>query len=225
MNDDVAERLVSANQLVNKFIIRNEIVINDYYWELFANEISNLHKIKWLGFELGEVSKEFHAGALGVNKKKNRIFYNSTMNKGRINFTICHELSHFIWDSNYGKNVSYFGSSLLMPYSDDEIEIEKITDSAAGVLMLPDILIVKFLESNMSFPKFSEKLGMSQAALYVRLVQFLEHRLGMRNKFARSNINNLRYHGKRDAINRALVGAYSTTNVKNEIIYAYENCG
>lgn len=223
MDDNIDDRLTKANYLINSFMTKHNIDPLSYNWEIFANDLSEKYKIKWIGYELGVISRNTHAGALGVNRKKNRIFYNSTMYKGRINFTICHELSHFIWDSDYGRNTSYFGSSLLAPYTEEEMEIEQITDSSAGVLMLPDITIVRFLETNISFPKMGEMMQMSQAALYVRLVQFLEQHLHISNERARKLINQLRYDGKRDSIHRSLIGAYTGVNAKREIIYSYEN--
>ena len=88
--------------------------------------------------------------------------------------------------------------------------------------MLPDITIVKFMETDISFYRMADVLGMSYPALYTRLVQFCQTTLNINGSSASALIK--RFQNNKDDryfINQRLSGWGSTK--KKEIEYAYQN--
>lgn len=216
------ERLVEANRLVNQHLLRNETEIMEYNWQQFVYPILESNNVKVVPFRFNGVASELQAGSLVIRNSKAKIFYNSTMIKSRINFTICHETGHFIFDTNYGETPEYLASSWLGEYDDDEVFNEKLTDATAGVIMCPDIVILKYMETDLSFIRMAENLKMSKSALYVRLIQFIYTKIGCKESHAVELVNKFRYTNDRYFIYSRLASWGSTK--KKDIIYDYENC-
>lgn len=221
MELEIEDRLRESNALVNKVMIEQNVSPCDYNWNLFAKTIENSYGITWKSYPFGPISKNYHAGTIVFKGKKARIYYNSNMKLCRQNFTICHELSHFIFDTKFGKYPDVYSSQILDAYTDEEKINEQIIDASAGVLMLPDITLVNYLEKTISFPKMADQLEMTQTALYVRLCQFLESKVNLTSDYIRRIVNDYRYYGKKDVIHKYLSGWGST--VKKQIILDYEN--
>ena len=60
--------------------------------------------------------------------------------------------------------------------------------------MLPDITIVKFMETDISFCKMADILGLSYPALYTRLVQFCQTTLNLNGSSATSLVQRFQYN-------------------------------
>lgn len=215
------ERLIEANRMVNRHILLNETELMEYNWEEFIKPLLKLNNVKVIPFRFQGVASELQAGSLVIAKNKTRIFYNDTMSKNRVNFTICHEASHFIFDTNFGDSPEFLASSVLGKYDGEQKENELVTDATAGVFMCPDIVIVKYMESDVSFYRMSSNLKMSQSALNYRLIQFVMVRLGYSYEHAGGLVNQFRYENNKHFINAGLSGWGST--VKEGIICEYEN--
>lgn len=224
LDDEVKERLEETNSKVNRYILSKNIPPIEYKFDGYIDNLVKKHEVDVV-FELPHSRFNICSGITVKSNSSVAIFIQPKNSKGHQNFSLCHETEHVEYDLVDEEPTQEFFNvdGPTSVYTPEGIKQELLANAGAGVKMLPDITIIRFLETNLSFPKFSEMMKMSQAALYVRLVQFLEHRLGMNNEFARDTINTLRYQGKRDSINRALIGTYSNINIKNEIIYNYEN--
>lgn len=106
-------------------------------------------------------------------------------------------------------------------YTAEELKQDHLANAGAGALMLPDIVIVKYLETNCSFYKIAENLKMSNAALYTRLVQFCTSYFKYDVEYSSNLIKRFQSSGNRQHINMAL-SSYGAT-IKQQIILDYEN--
>ena len=106
-------------------------------------------------------------------------------------------------------------------YDDASADIELEANIAASIILLPDIVLVKLMKTSISFIKMAEKLEMSQAALYVRMVQFLEFNLSTTNVAARRVINSFRYEGSKELFKLYISGFGCT--VEKQIVLNFEN--
>lgn len=82
------------------------------------------------------------------------------------NFTLCHELGHFI--------LKHDGSYFMESIDNQESIIEREANIFSAVILMPDIVLLsKIYYSCDSFQKVKEDLEVSKQALYYRLVDML----------------------------------------------------
>lgn len=211
---------VEINQLANQYLLKNEIAPLDYKWSMLFDQIVDENQIDVFPHEFKRYKKGGLSGMLVKDDLGISITYNPKDYPRRQNFTKCHELIHFLKHSDL-HNEYYVFKDMSFGYGEEADGIEMEANKGASIMMLPDITIIKYLETTVSFPTMAEKLEMTQAALYVRMVQFMSTKVGLTNDYSRNLVNDFRYNGRRDAINRQLEGWGST--IKKQIILDYEN--
>lgn len=165
------QRLYDAHNLVYRFIEEENIPIKDYIFSDFTSFIIDKYNIKFKKYDFNSILNGIVCGATIGDGEKWLIHVNSNMYIPRQNFTLCHELAHFIWDCDFGKH-NFVGQSLKNSFGEDE-DTERLADNAAGVIMIPDICIKQSIEYGLSFHDIMRKYNISHAALKIRLIQFL----------------------------------------------------
>lgn len=166
------QRLEEAHKMLYEYFIEEDISVAEYTYSMFTDHLLDKYNIKFELHEFGNVLGQLTSGVIVGFKDKWLINVNSDIIYTRRNFTLCHELSHFIWDCSFGADSQIFNSALVGEYSDDE-EVERLANNAAGVFMIPDICIKRSIDLNMTFSKMMEKYSISYAALRYRLIQFM----------------------------------------------------
>lgn len=223
MQTQILTRLTETNQLINRFLLKEKIEPRDYLWKTYVLPYlkeQDIHLIE----ELPTSSMACFSAFTVKSRCSTAIFLNPNIPLGRKNFSICHELNHCLFDFNQITPAQSFFRMEENPslYKKEELAVEHLANAGAGVFMLPDITILAYLDQPISFPKMAEQLEMTQAALYIRLTQFMLYRTGISLDQARRVINLFRYYGKKEALQRYLSGWGST--VRAQIILDYENC-
>lgn len=86
--------------------------------------------------------------------------------KVKQNFTLCHELGHFI--------LNHSGTCFTESVDNKEIVLERETNIFSAVVLMPDIVLLsKIYYSCESFQKVQNSLEVSKQALYFRLLDLL----------------------------------------------------
>lgn len=173
-----SDRLIDAHKTVYDIMKKESIGIEDYTYARITDHISREYDLKVKKINFGPVLGAMVSGTLLKGKRKWHVHINDTMLRERQNFTLCHELSHFIWDCDYGNNIVAFSSTMNSEYNEDD-EIEFLADNAAGVIMLPDMCIKQSLVKGLSFNAIRRKYDISYTALKCRLIQFLDLNVNM----------------------------------------------
>ncbi len=211
MDVEVSERIESNNLLLNRFLLENDIDPIEYNWEMYFSKFIADNKIEFIN-NPPRLSLDFYSGFTVKSNYTTAIFINSKMVLARQRFSAAHETDHIIYD--FEENTAF--------YTKEELAVERLANVGAGVKMLPDITIVKFMETDISFYKMADALGMSFPALYTRLMQFCQTTLNINGSSASNLIQ--RFQNNKDDkyfINQRLSGWGSTK--KKEIEYAYQN--
>lgn len=217
---DLEGTYVKITNLINSFILKNEIECLDYKWSYFFNKIVEDHDIDVFPHPFTQTSQGGVSGMLVKDCLGITLTYNPLDFIFRQNFSKCHELSHFIFHlKNHNENMIF--KDMSTSYDDASADIELEANIAASIILLPDIVLVKLMKTSISFIKMAEKLEMSQAALYVRMVQFLEFNLSTTNVAARRVINSFRYEGSKELFKLYISGFGCT--VEKQIVLNFEN--
>ncbi|WP_157454945.1 ImmA/IrrE family metallo-endopeptidase [Carnobacterium maltaromaticum] len=220
ISPELEDTYTKISNLVNSFILKKEIECTDYKWFMYFNDIIIENDIDVFPHAFSRTSQGGVSGMLVKDSLGTSLSYNPLDVPFRQNFSKCHELSHFILHiDSHNENVIFKDMGTSYDEISSEVEIE--ANIAASIILLPDILIVKLMKTSISFPKMAETLQMTHAALYVRLVQFLEFHIYINNYYARNIINSFRYEGKKELFNLHISGFGCT--VEKQIRNDYEN--
>ncbi|GKS55034.1 ImmA/IrrE family metallo-endopeptidase [Enterococcus mundtii] len=223
MDVEVSERIESNNLLINRFLLENDINPIEYNWEIYFEKFITDRKIEFIN-NPPKLSLDFYSGFTVKSNYTTAIFINPSMVKSRQRFSAAHESDHIIYDFDDNQATQKFFNveENTTFYTEEELKIEALANAGAGVKMLPDITIVKFMETDISFYKMADVLGLSYPALYTRLVQFCQTTLNINGSSASSLVQRFQ-NNKNDKyfINQRLSGWGSTK--KKEIVYAFQN--
>lgn len=170
----LVDRAKEAHYIVYEFMSKNNLSYEEYSFVDFTNYIIDRYNIVFEKIDFGNALGSQMNGITITKKntKKWLIHVNKNMISTRQNFTICHEISHFIWDCCFGSETKVYTSYIETEYSDDE-EVERLADSAAGIIMIPDICIIDSFNKKLSFNQIARKYKISHSALKYRLIQFV----------------------------------------------------
>lgn len=123
-----------------------------------------------------------------------------TNTKGRVIFTILHELSHIYCHLNTTQNQSVYMSLMSNDASEkypaELIPIEKEADTVASILYLTDERIRKALLTRERFEAIQRKTHISKPALHNRLMNYLVYNLQYAESYALKLIMNYRQGGE-----------------------------
>lgn len=217
---NLEDAYVKITHLVNTFILKNEIEFSNYKWSYFFTEVVEENDIDVFPHAFTQTSQGGVSGMLVKDLLGITLSYNPLDLKFRQNFSKCHELAHFLFHvTSYNENMIFKDMSTSYDESSSEIEFE--ANVAASIILLPDIVLVKLMKTSISFIRMAENLEMSQAALYVRMVQFLEFNLSISNISARRVINSFRYDGSKELFNLYISGFGCT--LEKQIHLNFEN--
>lgn len=223
MDVEVSERIESNNLLINRFLLENDINPIEYNWEMYFEKFIIDRKVEFIN-NPPRLSLDFYSGFTVKSNYTTAIFINPNMVKARQRFSAAHETDHITYDFDDTQPTQKFFNieENTAFYTKEELEVEALANAGAGVKMLPDITIVKFMETDISFYKMADVLGLSYPALYTRLVQFCQLTLNISGSLASSLIQRFQ-NNKNDKyfINQRLSGWGCTK--KKEIEYAYQN--
>lgn len=223
MDFELSERIENNNLLINRFLLENDINPIEYNWEMYFEKFITDRKVEFINTP-PRLSIDFYSGFTVKSKYTTAIFINPNMVKARQRFSAAHETDHIIYDFDDSQPTQKFFNveENTAFYTKEELAVERLANVGAGVKMLPDITIVKFMETDISFYKLADALGMSFPALYTRLVQFCQTTLNINGSSASNLIQ--RFQNNKDDkyfINQRLSGWGSAK--KKEIEYAYQN--
>lgn len=218
----IIERLEQTNEIVNSFLLFKNILPEDYYWKQFADDYMTRHNITLIQNIKG-INLNCYSAFTVKSNHSTAIFVNNKIVAGRQHFSICHELIHHIFDLLNTKQSQQFFGIAENPslYKEEELETERLANAGAGILMLPDIVLLTYLEKNISFHTIARESGMTEAALNTRLIQFLELQANLRAEYALKLANEFRYYGKKETLVRTIEGW--NLPIKKQIITTYEN--
>lgn len=146
-----------------------------YHYKLFSQELDDLV------VDSRETSQSSAKVFSGFVKRIDEFYFlfvnNSIKSDGRRHFTFCHEFYHYLY--HFGKGLGTEFNDLISDngYSEDIEPVELEADIGASLMMCSDEVLIAGLKNNWDWQKFCLELEMSQAALKIRITNYLQYNL------------------------------------------------
>lgn len=145
------------------------------------------------GFSFDGLAKHRISGMIVKDKLETTIVYNQHMNENRKNFTISHEIVHYLFHLNDLTTV-FMDNQKSSHYSYSELLHEFQANIGASAILIPNIVLFRHLKEGYNLNQISMKFGISVSALYIRLIQTMQANFDASFITAKKNADAIRYH-------------------------------
>lgn len=171
-----AEEFLSFSYKINEFISATmlglEMNVENYDRKLIWDNIIN-KGIQVRPFPFNGVARHSISGMIVKDNEETTLTYNSNMSLKRQNFTISHELTHFLYHLD-DENHFFTDSKSTLNYSSSDMLLEFQANIGASAILLPDPVFIHELKKGSSIGQLSNKYCISESAIYVRLLQTMQ---------------------------------------------------
>lgn len=163
MNEHYMKVSKITKQLLYTYLKRNNISIVNYYYNSFFQHCIEINKIKVFSHHFSNHKIE---GLTITDDYGISFSYERDNSKAKQNFTLCHELGHFLLQHN--------GVCFTESVDNQDNLLEQEANIFSAIVLMPDIVLLsKIYYSYDSFQKVQESLEVSKQALYFRLLDLL----------------------------------------------------
>ena len=162
--DELYLRISSiTKQRLYQYMKDNNIPLLKYHFNLFFYHCVKMNKIQVISHHFTNHKIE---GLTIMDEYGISFSYEKDNPKVKQNFTLCHELGHFVLNHN--------GTCFTESVENQESLLEREANIFSAVVLMPDIVLLsKIYYSCDSFQEVQESLEVSKQALYFRLIDLL----------------------------------------------------
>ena len=169
-----------TKQQLYQYMKDNNISLLNYYFNYFFQYFIQKYQIQVISHHFSNHKIE---GLTIIDDYGISFSYEKDNPKVKQNFTLCHELGHFVLNHN--------GTCFTESIDNQESLIEREANIFSAVVLMPDIVLLSKIYYNYdSFQKVQENLGVSKQALYFRLLDLLRMYFPNRGDKIKQAINN-----------------------------------
>lgn len=163
MNELYVRVSSATKQLLYQYIKDNEISLLDYHFSSFFQYFTKKNEIRIISHHFSNHKIE---GLTIIDEMGISFSYERENPKVKQNFTLCHELGHFL--------LKHEGSCFTESVDNQENVLEREANVFSAIVLMPDIVLLsKIYYACDSFQKVKENLEVSKQALYFRLIDLL----------------------------------------------------
>ncbi|MEI5992889.1 ImmA/IrrE family metallo-endopeptidase [Candidatus Enterococcus mansonii] len=194
MTEQIDEYL-SFSDKINDYISAVMVANNIGYENYDCSYIWDLVKAKGVsmrGFPFDGVARDRISGMIVKDSLETTIGFNQTMSEKRKNFTISHEIVHYLFHMNED-NTIFTDTDRSLHYSYNEVLHEFQANIGASAILVPDVVLFRFLKKGWNLSQLSQQFGISESALYIRLIQTMQANFGVSFVAAKANADAIRY--------------------------------
>lgn len=150
----------TTKQQLYQYMKDNNIPLLNYHFNSFFQNCVKMNKIQVMSHHFTNNNIE---GLTIIDEFGISFSYERDNPKVKQNFTLCHELGHFVLNHN--------GTCFTESVENQESLLEREANIFSAVVLMPDIVLLSKIYYNYdSFRKVQENLGVSKQALYFRLL-------------------------------------------------------
>lgn len=162
--DELYLRISSiTKQRLYQYMKDNNIPLLKYHFNLFFYHCVKMNKIQVISHHFTNHKIE---GLTIMDEYGISFSYEKDNPKVKQNFTLCHELGHFVLNHN--------GTCFTESVENQESLLEREANIFSALVLMPDIVLLsKIYYSCDSFQEVQESLEVSKQALYFRLIDLL----------------------------------------------------
>jgi hypothetical protein len=152
-----------TKQVLYLYMKKEEISILNYHFHYYFDYCIHENNIQVISHHFSNQKIE---GLTVIDKLGMSFSYEQDNPVAKRNFTLCHELGHFI--------LKHDGSYFTESVDNQESILEREANVFSAIVLMPDIVLLsKIYYSCDSFQKIKEDLEVSSQALYFRLIDLL----------------------------------------------------
>lgn len=153
----------TTKQQLYQYMKDNNISLLNYYFNYFFQYCIQKYQIQVISHHFTNHKIE---GLTIIDEYGISFSYEKDNPKVKQNFTLCHELGHFVLNHN--------GTCFTESIDNQESILEREANIFSEVVLMPDIVLLsKIYYSYDSFQRVQESLEVSKQALYFRLIDLL----------------------------------------------------
>ena len=162
--DELYTRIsTSTKHVLYQYIKDNDVSLLNYHFNYFFQYCIQKYQIQVISHHFSNHKIE---GLTVIDKLGISFSYEKDNPIVKQNFTMCHELGHFI----LGHEGNYFAESI----DNQESLLEREANIFSAVVLMPDIVLLsKIYYSCETFTNIQKSLGVSKQALFLRLSEML----------------------------------------------------
>lgn len=129
------------------------------------------------GYRFPGKSRGVISGMIVKDELETTLTYNMSMPINHQNFTISHEMTHFLHHMKSGTGM-FSDTKDCLEYSPVEMIQEFQANIGASAILIPDAVLIAELKKGTAPVHLSKRYGISEAALYMRLAQTMHTHIG-----------------------------------------------
>lgn len=171
-----SDEYLAFSSKINEFISANmlgmELNVSNYRYNYIWEEIV-AGGINIRSFPFEKSARRSISGMIVRDSHETTLAYNANMCDKRKNFTISHELIHYLYHLN-DKNNLFTDTKETLAYSLADLLPEFQANIGASSILLPEPVLINELKKGTSPYFISEKYGISEQAIYIRLLQQMQ---------------------------------------------------
>jgi Zn-dependent peptidase ImmA (M78 family) len=194
MTEQIDEYL-SFSEKINDYISAVMVANNIGYEKYDSSYLWDFIKAKGVsmrGFPFDGVARDRISGMIVKDAYETTIAFNQNMSEKRKNFTISHEIVHYLYHMDE-ENTIFTDTDYSLHYSYNEVLQEFQANIGASAILVPDVVLFRFLKEGWNLAQLSNHFGISESALYIRLIQTMQATFGVSFVAAKSNADTIRY--------------------------------
>lgn len=171
-----SEEFLKFSNEINKFISAHmlgmDLNVSTYEYNYIWTEIIS-KGIQVRAFPFEKTARRAISGMIVKDKHEITLAYNSNMSQKRKNFTISHELIHSLYHLDDENNM-FTDTKESLTYSYIDMLPEFQANIGASAILIPEPVLINELKKGTSTYSISNKYEISEAAIYMRLVQSMQ---------------------------------------------------
>lgn len=171
-----SDEYLAFSSKINEFISANmfgmNLNVNSYKYNYIWEEIAE-RKVNIRSFPFEKSARRSISGMIVRDYYETTLAYNANMSTKRKNFTISHELIHYLYHLNDENNM-FTDTKETLAYSLADLLPEFQANIGASSILLPEPVLINELKKGTSPYLISEKYGISEQAIYMRLLQQMQ---------------------------------------------------
>ena len=179
MNELYTRISKSTKHVLYQYMKDNDISLLNYNFNYFFQHCIQKYQIQVISHHFSNHKIE---GLTIIDEYGISFSYETDNPKVKQNFTLCHELGHFI--------LQHEGTCFTESFDNQENLLEREANIFSAVVLMPDIVLLsKIYYSCDSFHRVQESLEVSKQALYFRLLDLLREYFPSREDEIKQAIN------------------------------------
>lgn len=160
------------NQFISAHMLGMDLNINNYDHNYIWEELIS-RGVQLRAFAFEKTARRAISGMIIKDKHEVTLAYNSNMSDKRKNFTISHEFIHFLYHLN-DENHMFTDTKESLTYSMVDLLPEFQANIGASAILIPEPVLINELKKGTAPYYISDNYKISEAALYIRLVQLMQ---------------------------------------------------